>query len=637
MSLAKLDPNSPIPARKRYAWESEETLVERRRRRLRYRIQRLIGGLWIWVLLFALVMWALLDANVMTTVLNLIPYLVEFAVLAALIIGQFVAMFWFLGKSRMYTIWPGAEGVSFDDYRGQPELLDQAKQIVKLLRGVRVFEEAGGEPLNGLMLEGPPGTGKTWLAQAISTEAGVPFFFVDASSMNSMFIGIAPLKVANLYRRARRAAKEYGASVIFIDEIDAIGSRAGMESGANNYTPDMLPMMFGGMGSDMGLMSTLLIEMSGFSLEHGWWARKRTWFYKTFLRRNPPKPQKRVLTIGATNRIQALDAALLRPGRFDKKIRIDAPDLEGRRDIIEYYLSKMAHDDSVDPVVMASETPYYTPADLKYLLNEALRYALFDGRTYITMRDIRLAQPEHEFGLRTPIKNLAKEDKYRLAAHESGHAMAVRMYMPNYRIARITIIRQGGAHGYVRYYPATDEFLGLSTYEMLENRLRVAIGGKAGEMEFCGEGAQTLGVGIGFGDGSDFGQIRGALYQMASAGMFGPLGANMGQDAEFDEPDAGNARAHGRDFPHGAGRSSDGVPAQPPDGRGADPNADGEGRNPRRRGGSLLRPVRLLHAEGQHQFGERSDHRDRARRARSRGRRERTRGRMGRRGAQRCR
>ena len=93
-------------------------------------------------------------------------------------------------------------------------------------------------------------------------------------------------------------------------------------------------------------MSTLLIEMSGFSLEHGWWARKRTWFYKTFLRRNPPKPQKRVLTIGATNRIGALDAALLRPGRFDKKIRIDAPDLEGRRDIIEYYLSKMAHDES---------------------------------------------------------------------------------------------------------------------------------------------------------------------------------------------------------------------------------------------------------------------------------------------------
>jgi ATP-dependent Zn protease len=276
--------------------------------------------------------------------------------------------------------------------------------------------------------------------------------------------------------------------------------------------------------------------MSGFSLEHGWWARKKTWFYRTFLRRNPPKPQKRVLTIGATNRITALDAALLRPGRFDKKIRIDAPDLEGRRDILEYYLSKIAHDESVDPIILASETPYYTPADLKYLLNESLRYALFDGRTYITMRDIRLAQPEHEMGLRTPIKNLSKEDKRRLAAHEGGHAIAIRLFRPNYRISRITIIRQGGAHGHVMSYPASEEYFSLDTFENLMNRLRVSIGGKAGEMEFCGVGSQTLGVGVGFGDASDFGQIRAVLYEMAHAGMFGPLGANMGQDMESLNP-----------------------------------------------------------------------------------------------------
>jgi ATP-dependent Zn protease len=181
----------------------------------------------------------------------------------------------------------------------------------------------------------------------------------------------------------------------------------------------------------------------------------------------------------------------------------------------------MAHDDSIDPLVLASETPYYTPADLKYLLNEALRYALFDGRTYLTLRDVRHAQPEHEMGLRSPIKNLSKEDKRRLAAHEAGHALAIRLFMPHHRIARITIIRQGQALGHVSHYPATEEYDHMSTLDALTNRLRVAVAGKAGEMEFCGVGEQTLGV------GGDFAYIRMVLLEMANTGMFGPLGPNM--------------------------------------------------------------------------------------------------------------
>jgi cell division protease FtsH len=525
MTLAKADPNkslqTPPP---RYVWETEETLVQQRNK-LHRRIWRFIKGTWFWALVVSILVWALLDAAVMSLLLVPLSFIGRFIFAAMFIIVQFVALFFFLGRTRMYTIWPGAEGVSFKDYRGQPELLEQAKQVVKMLRGVKAFEQAGGEPLNGLLLEGPPGTGKTWLAQAISTEAGVPFFYVDASGMNSMFIGIAPLKVMNLYRKARKAAKEYGASIIFIDEIDAIGSRGGVATKQENASPNRLPMMFGGMGgASMGLLSTLLTEMSGFSQEHGFWARKRTWWYRNILRRKPPKPNKRILTIGATNRIQALDPALLRPGRFDKKIRIDAPDLAGRRDIIEYYLSKMAHDDSIDPLVMAAETPFYTPADLKYLLNEALRYALFDNRTYMTIRDIRRAQPEHEMGTRTPIKNLAPEDKYRLCAHEAGHAIAVRLYHPNHRIARVTVIRQGAAFGHVLHYPAIEEYDYMNTYENMMNGLRVAVAGKAGEMEFCGVNEQTLGV------GGDFAYIRAKLYQMANAGMFGPLGANMGTD-----------------------------------------------------------------------------------------------------------
>jgi len=534
--------------RQRHAWEEEATLVDERKK-LKNRLRRWLTLRRLVVLV--IVVAALLDPSVMLGIINffdqigqafnqlfafditnLAGQLVRVLFMITIAIGQFALIFWFLGRARMYTIWPGSatEGVGFADYRGQPELLEQARQIVTLLRGVRVFEESGGEPLNGVLLEGPPGTGKTWLAQAISTEAGVPFFYLDGSSLQSMFMGIAPLKVSNLYRKARRAAKDYGAAIIFIDEIDAIGARGGVTEteGAEKdvqYSRNRLPMFFG-MGAGTGLLSTLLVEMDGFSLEHGWWARRKRWFYKNILRRKAPKPERRILTMGATNRIQALDKALLRAGRFDKKIRVDAPDLEGRRDIIAYYLSKMAHDESMDPLVIAAETQNYTPADIKYLLNEALRYALFDGRTYVTYEDFRRAQPEHEYGMRSPIRNLDPADKYRLAAHEAGHAVALRFYQPTYRISRITIIRQGMAHGYVSWQPTMDDPHQLRTYDYMMNRLRVAIAGKAGEMEFCGEGAQTLGV------GGDFEGIRSVLNDMASVGMFGALGASSPQAAE---------------------------------------------------------------------------------------------------------
>ncbi len=528
MSLTKVEANKPTFERRRFEWEDEETLVDRRRR-WDYRIRRIftLRRVVIAVFLYA----ALTDADFMRSIINFPNTQMGATVFRgifgiAIAIGQFALIFWFLGRARMYTIWPGGsnEGVSFADYRGQPELLEQARQIVTLLRGVRVFEQAGGEPLNGLLLEGPPGTGKTWLAQAISTEAGVPFFYLDASSLSSMFFGIAPLKVMNLYRKARTAAKDYGASIVFIDEIDAVGARGGVaESDKDDFREPLLknrnrlPIMMG-MAGGQGILPTLLMEMSGFSLEHGAWTRRRAWFYKNILRRKPPKLEKRVLTIGATNRMQALDAALLRPGRFDKKVRVDAPDMEGRRDIIVYYLSKMAHDDTMDPLILAAETQGYTPADIKYLLNEALRYALFDGRTYMTYRDFRYAQPEHEMGLRSPITNLSREDKYRLAAHEAGHAMAVRLYSPSYRISRITIIRQGAALGHVSYRPAEEVYDYALTYEWFMDRLRVAVAGRAGEIEFCGEPEQTLGV------GGDFAGIRAVLNAMASAGMFGSMG-----------------------------------------------------------------------------------------------------------------
>jgi cell division protease FtsH len=518
MSVIKHAPNQPyVETQGKFEWEDDETLVDRRQRPMA-RLSRLIRALILPVTLIAIVLAALFDAAFMTTFMTVAGFALQIVALILTFVSQFVLMFWFLSRSRMYTIMPGAEGISFADYRGQPEVLEQAQQLVTLLRGVAAFEGSGGEPLNGLLLEGPPGTGKTWLAQAISTEAGVPYFYVDTSSLQGMFMGMGAMKVGRMYGKARKAAKEYGAAVVFLDEIDTIGSRAGVSAVGGGTAGGMGGM---GGGAGMGLLSTMLIEMSGFSLEHGWRARMRTRFYKYILRRKPPKPQKRVLTIGATNRIQALDPALLRPGRFDKKLRIDAPDTEGRREIFDYYLSKMAHDESMDPLVLATETPGYTPADIKYVLNETLRYALFSGRRYMTYLDFQMAKPEHEMGIRTPIKNMSREAKERVAFHEAGHALAVRLFMPDNRISRISIVRQGATYGVVAHYPARDAYQGMWTRDKYLDWLRVACGGRAGEIEFCGVKNQTLGV------GGDFATIRFRLNMMARAGMFGPLGGAM--------------------------------------------------------------------------------------------------------------
>src|SRR5690606_24132329 len=187
----------------RFDWEQEETLVDRRNR-LPYKIRRFIKSIWLWVFLIGLIIAALFNADVMRAVLMILNIALQLVATIAIFLFQFVLLFWFLSRARMYTIMPGAEGVSFADYRGQPEILEQAKQIVMLLRGVKAFEGAGGEPLNGLLLEGPPGTGKTWLAQAISTEAGVPFFYVDTSSLQAMFLGVGALKVMRMYSKARK-------------------------------------------------------------------------------------------------------------------------------------------------------------------------------------------------------------------------------------------------------------------------------------------------------------------------------------------------------------------------------------------------------------------------------------------------
>jgi cell division protease FtsH len=500
------------------------TLTERRRP-LSRRIWRVAKRALLILILLGIAVAAFSSPSVLQVLLSILGMGLQLAIAVAFMIIQFVALFWFLSRSRTYEIYPGMEGITFADYRGQPELVEQARQFVALLRGVKQFEDMGGEPLTGLLLEGPPGTGKTWLAQAISGEAGVPFFFVDASSLQAMFVGVGPMKVMRMYVKARRAAKEYGASIVFIDELDAIGQSRGGVSGTQQR--GLGGGFFGGYGS-FGLLSTLLIEMSGFSLEYGLVARLKARLYR-LLRKKPPHPVKRVLTIGATNRVDVLDPALLRPGRFDKKLTVGAPTLEGRKDILRYYLDLMAHDDTIDVGQLAIDTPGATPADLKYILNEALRHALFEGRAKMSYRDFLTALPEHSIGLRHPIPNLSERDKRMTAIHEAGHAVAACIFKPEDRISRVTIVRYGDALGHVSHTPSRERY--HVTQEDMENDICVALGGRAAD-ELFHHTATT-------GAYSDLMGVRSTLMRMAQVAMFETLGfsifTGLGQDTEPSE------------------------------------------------------------------------------------------------------
>ncbi|MHB0870989.1 MAG: AAA family ATPase [Chloroflexota bacterium] len=363
----------------------------------------------------------------------LMLFQLAFAVLFMIV--QFVALFWFLGRGRTYWVKPGETGVGFKDYKGNPEVLESARRIVTLLRGVKGFKDMGGEPLRGLLLVGPPGTGKSYLAQAISTEAGVPFGYASAPSFQNMFMGIGNLRVMMLYGKARNLAKKYGACILFVDEIDAIGASRSNQGASTG----MGGMMFGG---NNGMLNELLLQMDPPPQEQSRMGR----FLRALGLRKRKVEMPPVLTIGATNLAEVLDPALVRPGRFDRKITVDHPDADGRREILEYYLAKVKHDE-MDMDKLVFDTIGYTPVTIKYVVNEAVVAAHFDGRISITYRDFTLARETHEWGLRQPIKGMSQEERRRIAYHEAGHCYAQLKLLPRQRMTKVTIIRHGQALG----------------------------------------------------------------------------------------------------------------------------------------------------------------------------------------------
>jgi ATP-dependent Zn protease len=402
---------------------------------------------------------------------------------AFLMIFQFIVLFWFIGRPRIYWLMPGETGVGFKDYKGNPEVLESARQVVTLLKGVKRFRQMGGTPIRGLLLEGPPGTGKSYLGQAIATEAQLPFGYMSAPSIQGMFWGMDTLRVLSLYNKARKLARKHGACILFIDEIDAIAkSRSGLGSNAGG----MGGMMFGGGGG--GALNELLNQMDPLPKDG-----MKDKFLRMFGLRKGKADQPPVLTIGATNLVSVLDPALLRPGRFDRQLRVGYPSYDGRREIFDYYLAKVKHVDlPID--AMVAETVDYSPAQIKHVVNESVVHAVWNGRDAIDYEDFRWALETYEWGLRMPVLGMTYADKRRLAYHEAGHAVAAVKLLKRRRVARATIEARHdiGAAALVAMRP-TEEIHTLTKEELLTS-IQISLASRAAEQIFLGPGEEMAGA-----------------------------------------------------------------------------------------------------------------------------------------------
>ncbi len=437
---------------------------------------------WFWLIVLSVLLWFFVTRVVPQLTpppaSQIFQYIFLFLFYMVAIVFQFVAIFWFLGRPRLYWVMPGETGVSFDDYKGNPEVLESARRIVQLLEGIQEYQAMGGQPVRGLLLSGPPGTGKSYLAQCISTEAHVPFAYASAASFRAMFVGMDILMIKRLYNRARRYAREYGGCVVFLDEIDAIGmSRGGGGRGAG-------PMLGGGMMGFMGMgtggLNELLMQLDPPNIETGWF---RKILRAVGLSHSRVQAQP-VLTIGATNIPESLDPALLRPGRFDRKVHVAAPTDKYRGEVIEYYLNKVKHEDGISLAALVQRFVNYTPVEIKHVINEAVIISHFGGRDLVSYKDLIEAQDLHEFGFRR-LSELTPIDKRRLAYHEAGHAVASYYLLERYFPAYVTIHMRSDLEDAAAFaLPRPKESIKTASREDILARIQVSLAARACEELF---------------------------------------------------------------------------------------------------------------------------------------------------------
>ena len=399
----------------------------------------------------------LLDAGVSTTgeeieqtslLVNILSWAAPILIFLAL--GQFVSkkmtekmgggnsMMFNMGKSNAKVYVKSAEGIKFDDVAGEDEAKENLTEIVDYLHDPSRYQEIGASMPKGVLLVGPPGTGKTMLAKAVAGEANVPFFSMSGSEFVEMFVGMGASKVRDLFRQA----KEKAPCIVFIDEIDAIGKKRDGQMGGNDEREQTL--------------NQLLTEMDGFEGNTG------------------------VIILAATNRPESLDPALTRPGRFDRRVPVELPDLKGREAILKVHARKIKVADDVDFEKVARMASGASGAELANIVNEAALRAVRDGRKFATQADLEESIEVVIAGYQKKNAILTDKEKWTVAYHEIGHALVAAKQTNSAPVQKITIIpRTSGALGYTMQVEEGNHY--LMTKEEIENKIATLTGGRAAE------------------------------------------------------------------------------------------------------------------------------------------------------------
>ena len=355
------------------------------------------------------------------------------------------------GKSKAKLMEGGKVKTTFKDVAGCEEAKQDVQELVDFLRDPTKFQKLGGKIPRGILMVGPPGTGKTLLARAVAGEAKVPFFTISGSDFVEMFVGVGASRVRDMFDQAKKQAP----CIVFIDEIDAVGRHRGAGLG-------------GGHDEREQTLNQLLVEMDGFEANDG------------------------VIVIAATNRPDVLDPALLRPGRFDRQVVVDLPDIRGREAILKVHMRKVPLDADVDPMVLARGTPGFSGADLANLINEAALFAARYSEKKIDQNHLDLAKDKIMMGAERKSMILSEEQKRIIAYHEAGHAIVGRLCPTHDPVYKVTIIPRGRALGVTMFLPEEDTY--MQSKEYLLGRITSLFGGRIAESIINGDQGITTGA-----------------------------------------------------------------------------------------------------------------------------------------------